>query len=1038
MAALMTRAPPSVLPGFDPTMTAPQSQRKPARKLSFLSLRKKSFTVDIPHSSTTSNPSRSPSGSKSASPSAYHGYEDPSKPAFSRPTELAHGRKFSRSSTHTHDEPSHTGRKAKERYHHEKRREQPVEQESYIFPSVVDEPSPSRGSHSMHRWRVRSNTGPSHRQDWESPLITNRPLKYSILDSASSVLSQYEDAPQTPVDDLSFRDPVFSIPVMVAAPVSGVETMDALVDGMNHHSHFGVDDHFMGMGGMSGRKLSKSGYHPLYHPPLPTPPPGVILGKAPLSSRTKSPDSDEDDDKPRSPSAKRPSQHRKRRPGSSRTPSVTTTADFSVLARPSTASSVTKTVAPSISEIIRTHAPPSQQTRSRRTSFCQSQGHTTVHEAEELDTEPQRTEDEGDIISRSSIDTIAEEVRRTIHNQKRSSISPSGLQRPRSFQHHQITSIISDNTRSLCSPRSEGRRESSVFSYSTLSDQPPLPALDLRGLTKVPTNSPSQTIAQYLRSARLTTLLTLTRRPHASREAPLNVSLSDLGSATGYPIVVFLGLGCVRHIMGLYDEMAECLGIRLITIDRWGLGRTDTPRSKSTRGIPEWASVVEEVLDQMHIDQCSVMAHSAGAPYALAFANKYPERIRGDICLLAPWVGGGEGAGYRWLKYVPNGILKTAQAAEWKVQAWMIGKPPTFVFEGIGFDAKSAPPTPSTARPPRTPTSATSTPANAAATLLSSKQESEPRPSMSSGAFSEYDDLCDFEGRFESRSTLERRSINSQRTRTNSDTKSPKRKPSRGFLGRLKSSQSSPQPQTPPEEKASGTGRGNKLKALRSMGSLRSKSRPSFSRATCQPSQAPSLPPPPSTDVGLGLDDLDWAASPRLKASSSPSTMKGSPFKSTPASFDLSADDHSMYSRTNRRRSISFGATESSTHFPSSPSPSNVPTSANFQAALGNALIAASHAESSKGTHSDLLQILNHDRQPWGFSYSAYPHTVRIWFGDKDERIAENAVRWMESAMGPEKCKVEVVKDADHALMYKSGLVVDVLEQICGYWRDYD
>lgn len=53
--------------------------------------------------------------------------------------------------------------------------------------------------------------------------------------------------------------------------------------------------------------------------------------------------------------------------------------------------------------------------------------------------------------------------------------------------------------------------------------------------------------------------------------------------------------------------------------------------------------MVEEVLDQLHIDQCSIMAHSAGAPYALAFANKYPERIRGDICLLAPWVGGGEG-----------------------------------------------------------------------------------------------------------------------------------------------------------------------------------------------------------------------------------------------------------------------------------------------------------------------------------------------------------------------------------------------------------
>jgi pimeloyl-ACP methyl ester carboxylesterase len=57
----------------------------------------------------------------------------------------------------------------------------------------------------------------------------------------------------------------------------------------------------------------------------------------------------------------------------------------------------------------------------------------------------------------------------------------------------------------------------------------------------------------------------------------------------------------------------------------------------------EWASVVEEVLDMLQISQCSIMAHSAGAPYALSFANKVPERIRGSICLLAPWVGGGEG-----------------------------------------------------------------------------------------------------------------------------------------------------------------------------------------------------------------------------------------------------------------------------------------------------------------------------------------------------------------------------------------------------------
>jgi len=44
--------------------------------------------------------------------------------------------------------------------------------------------------------------------------------------------------------------------------------------------------------------------------------------------------------------------------------------------------------------------------------------------------------------------------------------------------------------------------------------------------------------------------------------------ISDLGCSTGYPLVVFLGLGCVRHVIGVYDEMAECLGLRLIAIDR--------------------------------------------------------------------------------------------------------------------------------------------------------------------------------------------------------------------------------------------------------------------------------------------------------------------------------------------------------------------------------------------------------------------------------------------------------------------------------------
>ncbi|KIO02298.1 hypothetical protein M404DRAFT_148162 [Pisolithus tinctorius Marx 270] len=508
-------------------------------------------------------------------------------------------------------------------------------------------------------------------------------------------------------------------------------------------------------------------------------------------------------------------------------------------------------------------------------------------------------------------------------------------------------------------------------------------------------------IAEYLRSARLTTLLKLTRYPHASMDNPLTVSLADMGDPNGFPLVVFLGLGCVRQIIGLYDEMADLLGLRLIAIDRWGLGRTNVPRLKSARGIMEWASAVEEVLDQLNIYECSVMAHSAGAPYAMSFANRVPERIRGDLCLLAPWIGGSESGGYRWLKYVPNGILRTAQAAEWKIQAWMLGKPPRITYRGIGY---TAPPSPGLrSRKPSPPGTAESDSSWQTESLgkignVYQSPDTRRRMSVASSVFSDYDDLRDFDGRFSSQSTLEARSINQQR-----------RKSSRGILGRLKSSKSTSQPPSPiPSEIIPQTGVGKKLKTLRSMGSLKSKS------------SAPSL-------------DLPSHATP-------------APIKATRSAG--SAVEKPMLPRETGRRSISFGASNAKVRLGPSSLPSSprnslfstpcsnivVTTSNSYQAALGNALIAASHAEASRGTHSDLLQILNHDNRPWGFSYSDYPHKVQVWYGDRDEKIAENAVRWMERAMGEDRCRVRVVKGADHALMYKSSVVVDVLECVREFW----
>ena len=444
-------------------------------------------------------------------------------------------------------------------------------------------------------------------------------------------------------------------------------------------------------------------------------------------------------------------------------------------------------------------------------------------------------------------------------------------------------------------------------------------------------------------------------------------------------------------------------------------------------------------MDLLHIDKCSVMAHSAGAPYALSFANKLPARILGNVCLLAPWVGGNEsgkisspnldvkslmltapGGGYKWLKYVPNGLLKTAQAADWKMQAWMIGKPPTITYEGIGYT--------------HAPSQSQNYSSQSLGGVYTSTSLDAPRPSIASSNFSEYDDLRDFEGRFESKSTLgatQGRALPAPPAQPHRDTHAtPTRKTSRSFLGRLRGVSSST-PQSPVEEPKPPIRR---LKALRSMGSLKSKSNKKSNSDT--PPNPSFLPTPPKVNIGLGLDDLDWERS--LTEGDTTPVME---FNEN--AEHVSFTSSSMYPRAQGKRTISL----SSPSLPLSPTPSTYNSSfigstttkdssdLTYQAAVGNALIAASHAESSRGTHNDLLQILNHDNHPWGFSYASYPHRVKVWYGDRDEKIAENAVRWMEKNMGPDRCAVTVIRGADHGLMYKSSVVVEVLETISSYWH---
>lgn len=378
-------------------------------------------------------------------------------------------------------------------------------------------------------------------------------------------------------------------------------------------------------------------------------------------------------------------------------------------------------------------------------------------------------------------------------------------------------------------------------------------------------------------------------------------------------------------------------------------------------------------------------------------------------------------SGYKWLKYIPTSLIKTAQAAEWKVQAWMLGKPPA-INTGIGYS-----PPPNSSDRPRS------------SFAISIKSRESIKESRASSVFSDYDDLADFQGKYASHSTIhicDNDPSPTTPTRLPTPVESRKRPRSRSgrfFSGLWKGGEPSMSASPSPIKNSPTRPR---LKVLKSMGSLRSNSVSSSTAKTKGTrSQTASL---------AGTMEDDWSAlglSPIASPTPSLSSVSRGNGRSR-RSISLSSPK-SPYSASHKN---SASQSNKANHRLSSPPPQSIssrqaPSASSFEvsptsngAALGNALLAASHAEASRGTHADLLQILNYDQKPWGFSYHDFPHKVKVWYGEKDEKIAEGAMRWLEKTMRPGTCELDIVKGAGHSLLYNGNVVVEALETLKGFW----
>ncbi|KAI0159788.1 alpha/beta-hydrolase [Xylariaceae sp. FL1272] len=136
-------------------------------------------------------------------------------------------------------------------------------------------------------------------------------------------------------------------------------------------------------------------------------------------------------------------------------------------------------------------------------------------------------------------------------------------------------------------------------------------------------------VESYLCSPRLSQKI---RHPQTGRV----ISFSEVGDSEGSAVFCCVGMGLTRYITAFYDELALALKLRLITPDRPGVG--DSEAHDGTATPLGWPDDVYAICQALKITKFSILAHSAGAIYALATALRMPQHIRGRIHLLAPWI----------------------------------------------------------------------------------------------------------------------------------------------------------------------------------------------------------------------------------------------------------------------------------------------------------------------------------------------------------------------------------------------------------------
>lgn len=105
---------------------------------------------------------------------------------------------------------------------------------------------------------------------------------------------------------------------------------------------------------------------------------------------------------------------------------------------------------------------------------------------------------------------------------------------------------------------------------------------------------------------------------------------NEYGDPEGFPVMYYHGWPSSRLQARLAHHLAKERGLRMISMDRPGMGQSTF---EAGRTLDSWPELMERFADALGIGKFGQLGVSGGGPYVLACAARIPERLSGSAVL---------------------------------------------------------------------------------------------------------------------------------------------------------------------------------------------------------------------------------------------------------------------------------------------------------------------------------------------------------------------------------------------------------------------